>query len=71
MLMVSSYCYQNVTWFGETLHMGFFRKLSLMHGLVDKLYHRSIDPSLRPIACFVVEIQRFVCDRASPPIIDN
>ena len=40
--------------------------------MVDKLYHRA-NPhsSLRPIACFVVEIQRFVCDRATPPIIEK
>ena len=39
---------------------------------VDKLYHRA-NPrsSLRSIACFVVEIQRFVCDRATPPIIEK
>ena len=37
--------------------------------MVDKLYHRA-NPrsSLRPIARFVVEIQCFVCDRATPPI---
>ena len=40
--------------------------------MVDKLYHRA-NPrsSLRPIAHFVVEIQRFVCDRATPPIIEK
>ena len=40
--------------------------------MVDKLYHRA-NPrsSLRPIARFVVEIQRFVCDRATPPIIEK
>ena len=38
--------------------------------MVDKLYHRA-NPrsSLRPITHFVVEIQRFVRDRAKPPII--
>ena len=38
--------------------------------MVDRLYHRA-NPrsSLRPIARFVVEIQRVVCDRATPPII--
>ena len=38
--------------------------------MVDKLYHRA-NPrsSLRPITRFVVEIQRFVCDRATPTII--
>ena len=35
--------------------------------MVDKLYHRA-NPrsSFRPTVCFVVEIQRFVCDRATP-----
>ena len=38
--------------------------------MVDNLYHRA-NPrsSLRPIACFVAEIQRFVGDHATPPII--
>ena len=38
--------------------------------MVDKLYHRA-NPrsSLRLIARFVVEIQHFVCDSATPPII--
>ena len=40
--------------------------------MVDKLYHRA-NPhsSLRPIVCLVVEVQRFVCDRATPPIIEK
>ena len=40
--------------------------------MVDKLYHRA-NPcsSLWPIARFVVEIQRFVCDRATLPIIEK
>ena len=40
--------------------------------MVDKLYYRA-NPhlSFRPIAHFVVEIQRFVCDHATPPIIDK
>ena len=39
--------------------------------MVDKLYHRA-NPrsSLRPIAHFVVEIQRFVYDRTIPPTIE-
>ena len=40
--------------------------------MVDKLYHRAnLRSSLRPIVCLVVEIQRFVCDRATPPIIER
>ena len=40
--------------------------------MVDKLYHRA-NPhsSFRPTVRFVVEIQRFVCDRATPPIIEK
>ena len=40
--------------------------------MVDKLWHRA-NPcsSLRPIVHFVVEIQCFVCDRATPPIIEK
>ena len=38
--------------------------------MVDKLYHKA-NPhsSLRLIMRFVVEIQRFLCDHATPPII--
>ena len=36
------------------------------------LYHRANPRSSpRPIARFVVEIQCFVCDRATPPIIEK
>ena len=40
--------------------------------MVDKLYHRA-NPrsSFRPTVHFVVVIQRFVCDRATPPIIEK
>jgi hypothetical protein len=40
--------------------------------MVDKPYHRA-NPhsSFRPIARFTVELQRFVCDRATPPIIEK
>ena len=39
---------------------------------VDKLYHRANQhSSLRPIVCLVVEIQHFVCDRATPPTIEK
>ena len=40
--------------------------------MVDKLYHRA-NPrsSFRLAVRFVVEIQRFVCDRATPPIIEK
>ena len=40
--------------------------------MIDKLYHRA-NPhsSLRPITSFVVEIQRYVWDRTTPPIIEK
>ena len=40
--------------------------------MVDKLYH-GVNPrsSLRSITCFIVEIQRFVCDHATRPISRN
>ena len=40
--------------------------------MVDKLYHTA-NPrsSFRLTVRFVVEIQRFVCDRATPPIIEK
>ena len=39
--------------------------------MVDKLYHRAnLRSSFRPNVRFVVKIQRFVCDRATPPIIE-
>ena len=40
--------------------------------MADKHYHRA-NPrsSSRLIARFVVEIQHFVCDRATPPIIEK
>ncbi len=40
--------------------------------MVDKPYHRAKPrSSFRPIARFTVELQRFVCDRATPPIIEK
>ena len=57
----------NVTGFGETLRMGFFQKIEFDAWLISS----TIEPNLRPIAHFVVEIHRFVCDRATPPIIEK
>ena len=44
----------------------------LVSYIFDKLYHRA-NPrsSFRATVRFVVEIQRFVCDRAAPPIIEK
>jgi hypothetical protein len=55
-------------WIWENPPYGiFFRKV-----IVDKLYHRA-NPrsSFRPIARFTVELQRFVCDHTTPPIIEK
>ena len=40
--------------------------------MVDKLYHRANSrSSSRPIEHFAEELERFVCDRATPPVIEN
>ena len=40
--------------------------------MVDKLYHRAnLRSSFRPTVRFVMEIEHFVCDRATPPIIEK
>ena len=40
--------------------------------MVDKLYHRAnLHSKHGPIAHFIVEIHRFVCNRATPPIIEK
>ena len=39
----------------------------LVSCIFDKLYHRAnLPPSLRLIARFALELERFVCDRATP-----
>ena len=42
------------------------------HQILPELYHRA-NPRLcfRSTVLFVVEIERFVCDRATPPIIEK
>ena len=41
----------------------------LVSCIFDKLYPRvNLPPSLRPIAHFALELERFVCDRATPTI---
>ena len=47
--------------------MGFFQKIEFDAWLISS----NPRSSLRPIVCLVVEIQRFVCDRATPPIIEK
>ena len=56
-----------MTGFGKTLRMRFFPKIEF-----DKPYHRANSrSSVRPIARFAVELQSFVCDGTSPPIIEK
>ena len=54
----------------KTRHMGFF--VRVLWCMVDKMYHRA-NPrlSFRPTVCFVVEIQHFVCNRATTPVIEK
>ena len=52
----------------KTLRMGFFQKIKFDAWLKHRANPRL---SLRPIARFVMEIQRFVCDRTTPPIIET
>ena len=38
----------------------------LVSSILEKLYHRaSLPPSLRQIAHFALELERFICDRAT------
>ena len=55
---------------GKTRHIENF--IILVSYIFDKLYHRA-NPcsSFRVTVRFVVEIQRFVCDYATPPIIEK
>ena len=62
-----------VTGFGKTLRMGFFQKIEFNAWLISSTIELTCVQvvGLRPIVCLVVEIQRFVCDRATPPIIEK
>ena len=59
-------CKKFATRFGKTLHMGFFLKIEF-----DVWLRANPCSSFRLIARFVVEIQHFVCNRATPPIIEK
>ena len=50
--------------------MGFFRKIEFDVWLISSTIELT-RVQVRLIARFVVEIQRFVCDRATPPIIEK
>ena len=52
--------------------MGFSMKIEFAGCIFDKLYHRANPRSgFRPIVCFAVELQRFLCNRATPPTIEK
>ena len=56
--------------FGKTLRMGFILKIEFDAWLISstiELTHVQVLGRSR----FIVEIQRFVCDRATPPIIEK
>ena len=62
-----------VTVYEKTRHMGFFVKIEFDVWLISSIVYHGANPrsSFRPTVRFVVEIQRFVCDRATPPIIEK
>ena len=56
----------------KTWHMECFVKVEFYVWLISSSYHRAKPhSSFRPTVRFVLEIQRFVCDRATPPIIEK
>ena len=57
--------------YGKTRYVEFSLKMEF-DAYFDKLYNRAnLRSSLRPIGHFTVELQCFVCDRATPPIIEK
>ena len=60
-----------MTGFGKTLRMGFFQKIDFDAWLISSTIELTRVQVLPPIVRFVVEIQRFVCNRATPPIIEK
>ena len=54
----------------ESPPYGIFSENWVWYIMIDKLYHRA-NPrsSLRPIACFAEELQYFICDRVTLPMI--
>ena len=60
-----------VTKFGKALRMGFFQKIEFDARLISSIHRANPHSSLRPIARLVVKIQRFACNRATPPIIEK
>ena len=51
-----------VTVYEKTRHMGFFVKIKFDVYLISSSLELTYLQSLRPIACFALEIARFVCD---------
>ena len=53
-----------MTVYEKTRHIGFFVKIKFDVYLISSTL-ANLPPSLRPIACFALEIARFVCDLAT------
>ena len=52
--------------YGKTRHIGFSMKIEFDVYLISY----TIEPAFRfQIVCFAVELQHFLCDRATPPTI--
>ena len=51
--------------------MGFLLKIEFDVWLISSTIKLTRVPSFRPIVRFVVEIKRFVCNRATLPIIEK
>ena len=64
-------CNHKCDWIWENPPYGIFPE-NRVWCMVDKPYHRANSRSSpRPIARFAKELQRFVCDRTTPPIIEK
>ena len=58
-------------WIWENPPYGIFLDIKFDVWLISFTIELTRVQVFRPIVCFVVEMQRFVCDRATPPIIEK
>ena len=56
---------------GNPAIWNFFVKVEFDVSMISSTIRANSFSNSRPIMPFVVEIQRFVCDRATPPIIEK